>query len=141
MFKGILVGLGIILGSILPPAAHFILFPPSPFFAGYFGINYARPEEGSYAVKGLVFGSILAIAFPLMLFIGVLPALFAAAIFFDADLGALYERNQKLIWILVVVLTMYTGSMSTLGAMFSALQAQNAQRKAEAESEPSPEAS
>ena len=99
MFKGVLVGLGIILGSLLPPVAHFLLFPPSPFFAGYIGINYARPEEGSYAVKGLIFGSLFSIAFPMLLVIGVLPAVLVAAIFFDADLSALYDRNKNLIWI------------------------------------------
>jgi hypothetical protein len=141
MFKGVLVGVGIILGSILPPAFHFILFPPSPFFAGYFGINYARPEEGSYAVKGLMFGSILALVFPVLLLVGALPAILVAIFVFDVSPDAFLHmeaRTRKLIIIIFVALTLYVGSMSTLGAMYSALKAQKVS-EVESESESSPE--
>lgn len=114
MFKGVLIAVGIILGSFLIPIAHFVLVPASPFLGGYFGVNYARPGEGSYALKGLTFGSILGLVFLALLAIGAITA---------SNVWELTPKIRNVMWIGVVVLTLYIGSMSTLGAMYSALKA------------------
>ncbi|MFQ6028573.1 MAG: hypothetical protein ACE5Q6_13890 [Dehalococcoidia bacterium] len=122
MFKGVLIALGIILASFLVPIAHFVLVPASPFIGGYFGISYARPQEGSYAIKGLIFGSLLGLVFLVLLVIGAA----AATIFADPN-----QKVRVLMWIGVVIFTLYVGSMATLGAMYSALKSRNDPRDSE----------
>ena len=118
MFKGILVGLGIMVVSWLIPIAHFVLVPASPFLAGYFGINFAKPTEGSYAAKGLTFGAILG-----CLVLAISLAVVLGISFFVLEVVS--PKVRTLMWIAVVVFTLYTGSMATLGAMYSALKARN----------------
>ena len=119
MIKGVFLALGISLimfGSLLIPVVHFFTFIPStfsPFLGGYFGIKFARVARESYAAKCLMFGALVGTLFL------VLSAL-VVSIF--VTLSDLEQRFLVLIWIGVVVLTLYTGSMSALGAMFSVLR-------------------
>ena len=121
MFKGILIALGIMLVSWLIPIAHFVLVPASPFLGGYFGISYARPDAGSYAVKGLTFGAILGLV---VLIISV-----AVVLGITFSLGEISPRVMTALWLGVVVFTLYTGSMATLGAMYSSLKSRQNPKK------------
>ena len=113
MIKGVFIALGIMLGSLLIPLVHFVAFPASPFIGGYFGIKFAQVPRESYAAKCLLFGALLG---SLLL---ILVSLAAALVVTLSDLG---QRFLVIIWVVVVVLTLYTGSMSALGAMFSVLR-------------------
>ena len=119
MIKGVFLALGISLimfGSLLIPVVHFITILPSPFspfIGGYFGIKFAQVPKESYAAKCLLFGALVGSLFL------VLSAL-VVAIF--VTLSDLEQRLLVIIWIGVVVLTLYSGSMSALGAMFSVLR-------------------
>jgi hypothetical protein len=115
MIKGVLVALGIIIVSALIPIVHFIAVPASPFIGGYVGISFARPGPGTYAMKGLQFGSLLALVVLLIA---------AAATGVVMFIGELTQRVLVVMWIGVVVFTLYTGSMSTLGAMYASLKSQ-----------------
>jgi MFS family permease len=100
-------------GCLLIPLVHFVAFPASPFIGGYFGIKYAQVPRESYAAKCLLFGALLGSLFL------ILASLAAALAVTLSDLG---QRFLVIIWIGVGVLTLYTGSMSALGAMFSVLR-------------------
>ena len=128
MVKGLLVGLGIMLVCPLIPIAHFVLVPASPFIAGYWGISFARTGNRHYATEGLIYGSLLGLLFCL---IGSAIALAVMTLWGPG------QRLTVLIWIGIVVFTLYVGSMSTLGAMYSALrEQQRAAREAATESQP-----
>ena len=113
MIKGVLIAFGIMIGCLLIPLVHFVAFPASPFLGSYFGIKFARVPRESYAAKSLLFGALLA------LLILIIASLAAALVVSLTDLG---QRFLVIIWIGVGVLTLYTGSMSALGAMFSVLR-------------------
>ena len=113
MIKGVLIAFGIMIGCLLIPLVHFVAFPASPFLGSYFGIKFARVPKESYAAKSLLFGALLA------LLILIIASLTAALVVSLTDLG---QRFLVIIWIGVGVLTLYTGSMSALGAMFSVLR-------------------
>ena len=112
MAKGVLIALGIMLVSALIPLVHFVAFPASPFIGGYIGINSASAHGGSPALKSLVFGVLLGFVIFFVL------ALIAGVLTLVVDLG----RFLWLMWGGVFVLTLYTASMSGLGAMFSQLK-------------------
>ncbi len=113
MIKGVLIAFGIMIGCLLIPLVHFVAFPASPFIGGYFGIKFAQVPRESYAAKCLLFGALLG---SLLL---ILVSLAAALVVALSDLG---QRFLVIIWVGVVVLTLYTVSMSALGAMFSVLR-------------------
>ncbi len=119
MIKGVFLALGlslIMFGSLLIPVVHFFTILPSPFspfLGGYFGIKFAQVPRESYAAKCLLFGALLGSLFLIL----VSPV--AALVVSLSDLG---QRFQFLIWVVVGVVTLYTGSMSALGAMFSVLR-------------------
>ncbi len=124
MVKGLLVGLGIMLVCPLIPIAHFVLVPASPFIAGYWGISFARTGQRHYAIEGLIYGVLLGLLVGLVAVAAALPL---------TALGLLDRRFVVLLWIGVVVLTLYTGSMSAMGAMYSSLrEQQRAEREAAA---------
>jgi len=79
------------------------------------------PRE-SYAAKCLLFGALLGALFL------VLASLAAALVVALSDLG---QRFLVIIWIGVVVLTLYTSSMSAQGAMFSVLRSGRESSEAE----------
>ena len=112
MAKGVLIALGIMLVSALIPLVHFVAFPASPFIGGYIGINSASAHGGSPASKSLIFGALLGFVIFFVL------ALIAGVLTLVVDLG----RFLWLMWGGVFVLTLYTASMSGLGAMFSQLK-------------------
>ena len=113
MIKGVFIALGIMFGCLLIPLVHFVAFPASPFIGGYFGIKYAQVPREFYAAKCLLFGALLGSLFLILV------SLAAALAVTLSDLG---QRFLVIIWIGVAVLTLYTGSMSALGAMFSVLR-------------------
>ncbi len=124
MLVGVLVGLAIILGCFLVPIAHFILAPLSPFIAGYWGVQFAPNPGRNYAVHGLIFGSLLGLSVGLIL-AGI--AFVLVALFDD-------PRVMVLAWLGAGVFTLYTGSMSTMGAMYYSLrEQQKVQREANQE--------
>ena len=113
MIKGVFLALGIMFVSLLIPLVHFVAFPASPFVGGYFGIKFAQVPRESYAAKCLLFGALLGSLFL------ILASLAAGLLVNLLDIG---QRLLVIIWIGVGVLTLYTGSMSALGAMFSVLR-------------------
>ena len=110
MVKGVLVAFGIMLVLAVIPIVHFVGIPFGPFIGGYFGISAAASRTGSHAVKSLMFGALLGA----MIFV-VLAAV-AVVLMVTVDL------NLVLVWLAVVVLTMYVGSMGSLGAMYGQLR-------------------
>jgi hypothetical protein len=99
----------------LIPIVHFIAIPASPFIGGYVGISFAGSSSESYAMKGLRFGSLL----------GLVVLMIAAAA--TGVVMFIVEPTQQVLvvmWIGVVVFTLYTGSMSTLGAMYASFKSQ-----------------
>lgn len=121
MIVGLMAGVGIMVVCALIPIAHFVLVPASPFIAGYWGISFAPNPGRHYAVHGLIYGSLLGL---LMGLVGVAAAFVAIALF--------GPRLQVLAWIAVLVFTLYTGSMGTLGAMYAALREQEKAKEAAA---------
>ena len=114
MVKGVLVALGIMLISALIPIAHFVLVPASPFIGGYFGINHAHPNRETYAIQGLIFGSLLGLAILVITATGAIVAMLL--------LDRIGQRVLVVMWLGVGVFTLYTGSLGTLGAMYSVLR-------------------
>lgn len=114
MFKGVLVAFGIMLICALIPLVHFIAFPLSPFIGGYIGINFAGAGAESYFIRGLKFGILLGLV--VLVIAGIAAAVVTLAV---------SPRQQVLLlmWGGVAVSTVYTASMSTLGAMYSAMRA------------------
>ncbi len=114
MVKGVLVALGIIVVSFLIPIVHFVAVPASPFIGGYFGISYAGSDSRSYASRGLIFGALLGLA------VLALAALVAGIITVLVGPG---RRILMVMWLGVGIFTLYTTSLSALGAMYSSLKA------------------
>ena len=120
MFKGAFIALGIMLLLALIPIVDFIGIPFGAFIGAYYGISSARSNTGSYLSKAIIFGGILGLM--------VLLLLVAVAVGLTVSID-LSHRFLWLLWIAVVVFTLYTASMGTLGAMYSQLRASNAQAK------------
>ena len=114
MLVGVLIGLGIMLGCIIIPIAHIVLAPAGPFIAGYWGIQYAPNPGRHYALHGLIYGSLL----------GLLVGTILVAVAFLVTAMSSDSRIAVLAWIFVGVFTLYTGSMGTMGAMYSSLREQ-----------------
>ena len=111
MVKGVLVAFGIMLVLAVIPLVHFVGIPFGPFIGGYFGISATASRGGSYAVKSVMFGAFLgAIVFSML-------AVLAIVLTVTTDL------NVVLVWLAAVVLTLYSASMSGLGAMYGQLRA------------------
>ena len=111
---GVLVGLGIIVGYLLIPVVHFT-WPISPFIAGYVGISFAKDRTDSPSIRGLKYGAWIGV-FSLAVFI-----LIALALISVLDIG---PNKVAFVWILVAILTLYSASMSALGAMYAALKSE-----------------
>lgn len=117
MAKGILVGFGILilsLCSIIIPIAHFVTVPGGPFFAGFVGIGHVKKSSDSYGIKGMKFGSLLG------LFVLLVAGIAAAVVMLTLDTS---PKVTVIMWFGVTVFTLYTGSMATLGAMYSSMRA------------------
>jgi len=113
VIKGVLVGFGIMLLLALIPIVHFVGIPFGPFIGGYFGITSAGSYTGSHFTKALVFGFLL----------GALVFLVGAGV--GVILTVATQLNLVLVWIAVVIFTLYTVSMGALGAMYAQLRAAN----------------
>ena len=128
MVKGVFLALGIMLVLAAIPIVDLVGIPFGPFIGSYYGISSAgmsgngRPEGrpltgseiGAYAVKSAVFGILL----------GLLVLLILVAV--GASLMATIDLSQRftwLLWLAIVVFTVYTATMSTLGAMYSQVKA------------------
>ena len=114
MLVGVLIGLGIMLGCLIIPIAHIVLAPAGPFIAGYWGIQYAPNPGRHYALHGLIYGSLL----------GLLVGVILVGLAFLVTALSSDSRIAVLAWIFVGVFTLYTGSMGTMGAMYSSLREQ-----------------
>ena len=121
MVKGVLIGFAVMIGLCLIPIVHFVSGPASPFIAGYLGINHAEPDSGSYAMKGLIFGCCLG---SMVLIIAVAAVLIIMVLAGSEGLG---QKTTVIIWLGIGIGTLYVGSLSALGAMYSALRARNAE--------------
>ena len=113
MAKGVLIALGIMVVALLIPLVHFVAAPASPFIGEHIGISSAASQGGSPALKSLIFGILLGSLILIIL------AVAGAALTIVADLG----RFQWVMWGGIAVISLYTASMSALGAMYSQLRA------------------
>ena len=119
MFKGIFIGLAVILGLAVIPVVHFLGIPFGPFIAGYFGINAARDYPGTPGRKSLVYGLWMGGV------VGLITVAAAAIVTAAGDFAYPF-----LLWGGVVVVTFYYSSMSALGAWYSVLRAAERSRAA-----------
>lgn len=113
MIKGVFVAMGIMVLLALIPIVNFVGIPFGPFIGGYYGIPSARTHGGSVAVKSVVFGSLLGLLVFLVLVV------VAVALTVTIDLS---QRFTWLLWIGVVVFTLYAASMAALGALYRQLR-------------------
>lgn len=120
MIKGIFVALGIMVALLVIPIADvFVGMPFGAFIGAYFGISHTGPRPSSYAVKSLVFGGLLGLAVFLLL------------VAVAAGLTVTFDLSREFLWILwlaVIVFTLYTASMGALGAMYAQLRASGRRR-------------
>lgn len=136
MLKGILLALGIMLVLMLIPIVNFVGIPFGPFVGAYYGMASVRASTGevfppgpptsaqigAYAIKAAVFGGLLGALVSLILVV------VAVSLTLTIDLSG---RFILLLWLAVVVYTMYTATMAALGAMYSQLRAARAQPSGE----------
>ena len=128
MVKGVFLALGIMLVLAAIPIVDLVGIPFGPFIGSYYGISSAgmsakvRPsaspltgsEIGAYALRSAVFG----------VFLGLLVLLILVVV--GASLMATIDLSQRftwLLWLAIVVFTLYTATMSALGALYSQLKA------------------
>ena len=132
MLKGILLALGIMFLLMLIPIVDFVGIPFGPFIGAYYGMASVRKstgevfppgpptsaQVGAFAVKGAIFGGLLG------LLVGLILVVVAVSLMAAIDL-----RGQfiGLLWLAVVIFTLYTATMATLGAMYSQIRAARAQ--------------
>ena len=115
MIKGVFLAIGIMVLLALIPVVDLIGIPFGPFIGGYYGISSAKTCGGSYAVKSVVFGGLLGLLLLLVL------VLVAVALTLTIDLS---QRFTLLLWMAVVVFTLYAASMAALGALYRQLKAE-----------------
>ncbi len=118
MVKGVFLAMGIMLILALIPIVNAVGIPSGPFIGAYFGISLAGPRPGSTvgesAFRAAIFGSLLGLLMLLIL------VAVAASLTVTIDLS---QRFTWLLWLAVVVFTIYTATMAALGAMYSQLRA------------------
>ena len=112
MFKGLFIGLGVIVLLALIPVVHFFGIPFGPFIAGYFGINAARGYPGSPGRKALAYGIWMGVV------IAVITVIASIVVTVVGDFAYPF-----LLWGGVVVAVFYYSSMSALGAWYAGLRA------------------
>ncbi|HIF73238.1 MAG TPA: hypothetical protein EYQ61_11880 [Dehalococcoidia bacterium] len=116
MLKGVMVGFGIMIASLVIPIVHYVAVPLSPFVAGFIGSGIAKiDEDGIVKFGGLMAGLMLiptvmmlivkfafgvdeVIGMPMMLVVGVTAALVPYT-WFGATVGAwggyAIRKNQQ----------------------------------------------
>ena len=132
MLKGILLALGIMFLLMLIPIVDFVGIPFGPFIGAYYGMASVRASTGevfppgpptgaqigAFAIRGAIFGGVLGLLVSMILVVvGVILML-------TIDLSG---RFILLLWLAVVVFTMYAATMAALGAMYSQIRAAKAQ--------------
>ena len=110
MVKGALVGFGIMIVLALIPIVHFIGIPFGPFIGGYLGISSVDGYTESRFKRALAFGGMLG------------AMIFVVAAIVGVAVTAITTANVRLVWGLVAFFTLYTMSMSALGAMYAQLR-------------------
>ena len=132
MLKGLLLALGIMFLLMLIPIVDFVGIPFGPFIGAYYGMAAVRASTGevfppgpptsaqigAFAVKAAIFGGLLGLLVSLIL------VAVAASVTAAIDLSG---RIIFLLWLAVVVFTIYTATMAALGAMYSQIRAARAQ--------------
>ena len=132
MLKGILLALGIMFLLMLIPSVDFVGIPFGPFIGAYYGMAAVRAatgevfppgpptgaQIGAFAVKAAIFGGLLGLLVSLIL------VAVAASLTVAIDFSG---RIIFLLWLAVVVFTMYTATMAALGAMYSQIRAARAE--------------
>ncbi len=106
MLKGVLVGFGIMLASLVIPIVHYVAAPVSPFIAGFIGGGIAKIDQ-----DGIIkFGALMA---GLML----IPVAIVLVIKFVFGVDEILRIPTTWWMIAVLVLIPYTWFGATLGAL------------------------
>ena len=113
MIKGVLVALAIMVVLAVVPLANLVGLPFGAFIGGYFGISSSHSSSRSFAINSVLFGGLLGLIIFLILV--------AVAVGLTATLD-LSQRFLWLLWLSVIVFSLYTASMGALGAMYSQLK-------------------
>ena len=114
MLKGVMVGFGIMIASIVIPIVHYVAVPLSPFIAGFIGGGVAKIDQ-----DGIVkFGALMA---GLML----IPAVVILILKFAVGVDEIFGLSMTL-WLFVsVALVPYTWFGTTVGALGGYLTRRN----------------
>ena len=114
MLKGVLVGFGIMLASLVIPFVHYVAAPLSPFIAGFIGGGIAKIDQ-----DGIVkFGALMA---GLML----IPVAIVLVIKFVFGVDEIVRVPTTWWMIVVLVLIPYTWFGATVGALGGYLARRN----------------
>ena len=106
MLKGVMVGFGIMIASLVIPIVHYVAVPLSPFIAGFIGGGVAKIDQG-----GIVkFGALMAV---LMLIPSAIMLLTKFAFGIDDVMGVPMMLG---VWV-TMALVPYTWFGATVGAM------------------------
>ena len=106
MLKGVLVGFGIMLASLVIPIVHYVAAPLSPFIAGFIGGGVARIDQ-----DGIIkFGALMA---GLML----IPVLVVLIVKFAFGVDEMLRIPTTWWMIAVAALIPYTWFGATVGAL------------------------
>ncbi len=106
MLKGVLVGFGIMVASLIIPIVHYVAVPLSPFIAGFIGSGIAKIDEGGI----IKFGGLMAL---LML----VPAVVILIVKFAAGIDEIIGIPIMLgVWVSLALIP-YTWFGATVGAL------------------------
>ena len=131
LLKRILLALGIMFLLMLIPIVDFVGIPFGPFIGAYYGMASVRTstrevfppgpprsaQVGAFAVKGAIFGGLLG------LLVGLILVVVAVSLMAAIDLSG---QILSLLWLAVVIFTLYTATMAALGGMYSQIRAARA---------------
>ena len=120
MLKGVLVGFGIMIASLVIPIVHYVAVPLSPFIAGFIGSGIAKIDE-----NGIIkFGALMA---GLML----IPAVVILIIKFALELDEIIGIPIMLgVWVSLALIP-YTWFGATVGALGGYTIRRNQEKSAE----------
>ncbi len=120
MLKGVLVGFGIMIASLVIPIVHYVAVPLSPFIAGFIGSGIAKIDE-----NGIIkFGALMA---GLML----IPAVVILIIKFTLGLDEIIGIPIMLgVWVSLALIP-YTWFGATVGALGGYTIRRNQEKSAE----------
>ena len=69
MLKGVMVGFGIMVASLVIPIVHYVAVPLSPFIAGFIGGGIAKIDENGIVKFGVVMAGLMFIPALVMLIV------------------------------------------------------------------------